>query len=384
LTPSDYLGDVAASGTLDDYWQIDPGATSTLLFNNLANTSRILYPQQSFSVDEDTLGGYVMANISTSGWRGKFGIRYVETDQPSRGNVSSPNGQVANAFGNYDPVTANRTYDDVLPSVNLVHDLSDSMLLRFAAAKVMTRPDFTDITPRASLNPGALTGVSGNPDLDPYRANQAEIAVEWYAGNRAAASFAVFYKDIDSFITDSPTNQVLQITSATQPNAACTPGGAADLWNCPFVINERSNGGGGSSKGFEAAGVWQWDNGFGVQANYTYVDAEADNGDPLPGHSEQQANLSGFFENDHLSARLMYSYRSEFFVTFDRSTQLDQDDLKSLDTSLQYRVNDNWTVTLDGVNLTDEEIRQFAGTSLRPRAVYDNGRTYWFGVRYKY
>ena len=102
-----------------------------------------------------------MANISTEKWRGNFGIRYVETDQTSRGNVSSPTGQVENAFGNYDPVTANRTYDDVLPSVNLVYDHNDNLLYRFAAASVMTRPDFTDITPRASLNPGALTGTSG-------------------------------------------------------------------------------------------------------------------------------------------------------------------------------------------------------------------------------
>ena len=384
LTPSDFLGEFAAPGTLNSYWQIDRDGTRSLLFDNLANTSRILYPQQSFSVEEDTLGGYVMANISTGKWRGNFGIRFVETDQTSSGNVTSPNGQVTNAFGNYDPVTVNRTYSDTLPSVNLVYEHNDSVLYRFAAAKVMTRPDFTDITPRASLNPGALTGVSGNPDLDPFRANQAEVTVEWYAGTQAAASLAVFYKDIESFITDSPTDQVLQIVAATPPNAACTSGGQANLWNCPFVINERSNGGGGSSFGAEVAGVWQWDNGFGIQGNYTYVDAEADNGDPLPGHSEHQANVSGFFENDSLSARLMYSYRSEFFVTFDRSTQLDQDALKSLDASVQYHLDDNWTLTFDAVNLMNEEIRQFAGTDTRPRAVYDNGRTYWAGVRLNY
>ena len=41
-------------------------------------------------------------------------------------------------------------------------------------------------------------------------------------------------------------------------------------------------------------------------------------------------------------------------------------------------------MTFDAVNLTDEEIRQFAGTDLRPRAVYENGRLYWFGVRINY
>ncbi|MGA8204097.1 MAG: TonB-dependent receptor [Woeseiaceae bacterium] len=385
LTPNDFLSNVAAAGTLDSYWQIDQKATSQLLFNNLKNTSRILYPQQSFSVDEDTLGGYLMANIASGPWRGNFGVRYVKTDQTSRGNVSSPTGSISNAFGNYDPITAKRTYNDVLPSVNLVYEASDTLQYRFAAGKVMTRPDFTDITPRASLNPGALTGTSGNPDLDPYRANQAEVTVEWYADNRTGASLAVFYKDIQSFITDNPVNEILQITSATQPNASCNQDGSdPTLWNCPFVINERSNGGGGRSYGFEVAGVWTMPNGFGLQGNYTYVDAKADNGDPLPGHSKNQYNLTGFFENESFSARLAYTYRSDFFVTFDRSTHLDQDALSSLDTSLQYHINDNWALTFDGVNLTNEKIQQFADIHDRPRAIYDNGRTYWFGVRMNY
>jgi iron complex outermembrane receptor protein len=132
------------------------------------------------------------------------------------------------------------------------------------------------------------------------------------------------------------------------------------------------------------AGVWTLDNGFGVQANYTYVDAEADNGDPLPGHSDHQYNATAFYENETMSARLAYTYRSEFFVTFDRNTQLDQDALKSLDAAFQYNLTDNWAVTFDAVNLTNYTIRQFAGSTTRPRAVYDNGRTYWFGVRMNY
>ena len=40
--------------------------------------------------------------------------------------------------------------------------------------------------------------------------------------------------------------------------------------------------------------------------------------------------------------------------------------------------------TFDAVNLTNETIRQFAGNETRPRAIYDNGTTYWFGVRVNY
>ncbi len=383
LTPSDFLSGISGAGTLDSYWQINRDATSELLFNNLANTDRILYPQQSFSVQEDTLGGYVMANFDNDRWRGNVGVRVVRTEQTSSGNVSSPQGQVANAFGAYDPVTVERSYTDVLPSLNLVYEAGDDLLYRFTASRVMTRPDFTDITPRASLNPGALTGTSGNPDLDPFEANQFDVTVEWYPSEQSAFAAALFYKDIESFITDNPVDRILTIQANSAPNASCTAAGT-NLFDCPFVINERSNGGGGESIGLELAGTWTFDNGFGVQGNYTYVDAEADSGDPLPGASENQFNLSGFYEIDQFSARLSYTYRSEFFVTFDRSTQLDQDALESLDASLQYRLNDQIAFTFDAVNLTEETIEQFAGNDNRPRAIYDNGRIFFAGVSVRY
>lgn len=155
-------------------------------------------------------------------------------------------------------------------------------------------------------------------------------------------------------------------------NAACTSASGSNLFNCPFTINERTNGGGGKTLGFELAGTWIFASGFGIQGNYTWVDAEADSGDPLPGASESQFNLSGFYEADRLSARLSYTYRSKFFVTFDRSTQLDQDALESLDASLQYRFNDRIAFTLDAINLTEETIEQFAGNTNRPRAIYSS------------
>ena len=305
------------------------------------------------------------------------------TEQTSRGNVVSPTGTIQNPFGNYDPISVSRDYDDVLPSLNLAYDLTDETKLRFTAARVMTRPDFTDIAPRASLNPGALTGTSGNPDLDPYRANQADLAIEWYPDSDSIFALGLYYKDIESFITDNPITLNFPVESATQPNAACTQIGPTS-WDCPFLINQRTNGGGGRIYGAELAATMPIAGGFGVQANYTYSNAEADNGDPIPGNSENAFNLTAYFENERVSARLAWTYRSEFFVTFDRSTQLNQDDLKSLDASVSVNITDQLALTFDGVNLTNEEIVQFASDSFRPRAVYDNGRVYFAGARFKF
>jgi iron complex outermembrane recepter protein len=384
LTPADFLDGISSDGTLDEYWEIDRGATADLLFANFAaGPGRVTYPQQSFSVSEDAYAGYIMGVIDSGKWHGNVGIRYVVTDQTSRGNVVSPTGSIVNPFGNYDPISVSRDYDDVLPSLNLAYDLTDETKLRFTAARVMTRPDFTDIAPRASLNPGALTGTSGNPDLDPYRANQADLAIEWYPDSDSIFALGLYYKDIESFITDNPVTLNFPVESATQPNAACTQIGPTS-WDCPFLINQRTNGGGGRIYGAELAATMPIAGGFGVQANYTYSNAEADNGDPIPGNSENAFNLTAYFENERVSARLAYTYRSEFFVTFDRSTQLNQDDLKSLDASVSVNITDQLALTFDGVNLTNEEIVQFASDSFRPRAVYDNGRIYFAGARFKF
>jgi iron complex outermembrane receptor protein len=385
LTPSDFLDEIAGAGTLDEYWQIDRAGTTQLLFDNLASgPGRFFYPQQNFSINEKSYAGYVMGDIESGKWTGNVGLRVVRTEQESRGAFVHGLGAIANPFGNFDPITIDRTYEDLLPSVNLAYDLTEDVKLRFAAARVMTRPDFADIAPRTNLNQGALTGTAGNPNIDPYRANQADVSFEWYPDDSSILAFGLYYKDIESFITDRPETQFFDIQDDAAPSLACTEVTPGAVFSCPFLINVRSNGGGGRIQGYEVAFTKPLWSGFGVQANYTFSDAEADNGDPIPGNSRDVVNLTTYFENERVSARLAYIYRSEFFVTFDRSTQLNQADLRSLDASVVVNVTDNLALTFDGVNLTNEEIVQFASDKFRPRAIYDNGRIFFAGARIKF
>src|SRR4030095_11481664 len=213
-----------------------------------------------------------------------------------------------------------------------------------------------------NLNIGALSGSTGNPLIDPFRANPYDLSLEWYHGDAAAVAVALFYKDVKSFITDHVVTRNFDVETATSPNLACTPAGVSstgvNLWSCPFTLNERINGGGGEMQG-GGVGVTQpiW-GGFGVQANYTYTDAKADNGDPIPGNSKDSFNVIAYFENQLLSARLAYNYRSEFFVAFDRPTRLSQEATESLDASVNVNVLDYLTLTFEAQNLTEEEITQ--------------------------
>jgi len=387
--PGDFLDNIAAPGTLNDYWRVDPAKLRAIYGAATSpGTDRFLVPGNTYSINEKAWGGYGLAKFGGEGWRGNVGVRVITTDQTSDGFIiGGTNPQFTNPFGGFTPSRAKRSYTDILPSANLSVDLSDQVVLRFAAGKTVTRPDFVDITPGVDLNGTLLTGRGGDPNLDPYRANQYDLSIEWYPDRETIVALAAFYKDIQSYIVNTTSTEILPsvFVPGSQP-AGCVAagGGNPNLFNCPYQINRRSNGDGGRNQGFEfqvSRPIW---GGFGAVVNYTYSDAKANNGDPIPGNSKHSLNLTGYFENDLVSARVSYNYRSKFFIDIDRSAPLNQAALSSLDASLSINVTDNIALTADAINLTNEKIEQYSGTPDRPRAIYDNGRQFYVGARLKF
>ncbi|HEV7311527.1 TonB-dependent receptor [Sphingopyxis sp.] len=387
--PGDFLDNIAAPGTLKDYWRVDPAKLRQIYGSQTApGTDRFLVPGNTYSINEKAWGGYGLAKFGGEGWRGNVGVRVIETKQTSDGFIiGGANPQFTNPFGGFTPSTAKRSYTDILPSANLSVDLSDQVVLRFAAGKTVTRPDFVDITPGVDLNGTLLTGRGGDPNLDPYRANQYDLSIEWYPDRETIVALAAFYKDIQSYIVNTTSTEILPgvFVPGSQP-AGCVAagGGNPNLFNCPYQINRRSNGDGGRNQGFEfqvSRPIW---GGFGAVVNYTYSDAKANNGDPIPGNSKHSLNLTGYYENDLVSARLSYNYRSKFFIDIDRAAPLNQAALSSLDASVSVNITDNIALTADAINLTNEKIEQYSGSRDRPRAIYDNGRQFYIGARLKF
>jgi iron complex outermembrane recepter protein len=389
LTPGDFLKNIALPNTLTRYWQVDRKKLEEIFFG-FPNLQRIINPPENFSINEKTYGGYAVAKFGGDNWRGNIGLRVVRTDQTSRGNQVFPSNPppdaIPNAFGSFVPIEVKRHYTDFLPSANLSFDLNRQLVLRFAAARTMARPDYTDIVPRVTLNPGALTGSGGDPRVNPFRANQFDVSLEWYPDRETIVAAALYYKDIKSFIVNRTTLEVFPIETQTPNLTRCTPAGTGNpnLFNCQFDINRRSNGPGGTNKGIElqvSRPIW---GGFGIVANYTYSDAKSDSGDPIPGNSKHAYTVTPYYERGPISARLSYTYRSKFFIDIDRASPLNQKATSSLDASASYKLTDNVSLTADAINLTNEKIEQFSGSTVRPRAIYDNGRQFYIGARFRY
>jgi TonB-dependent receptor len=318
---------------------------------------------------------------------GNIGVRVVTTTDTSRGRLSvggvpaagtclgSPVCLAAQAFAADARtfVDYENEYTNTLPSLNLRFHLSDDLQLRLGASNALVRPNFSQMTPFASLNfafqgtvldPNnsfPLTGTAGNPALEPTIADQLDASVEWYFAPTGSLSLAVFHKAIEDYVVVAPQDQTY------------TSGGETFT----FRVGQQTNASDGTLQGFELAYTQFFDflpgplSGFGVQANYTYIDNEGGantaqnafdpnqvNGAggilPLEGMSPTSYNITGMYEKYGVSARLAYNWRERYLVTTSAANHNVPEwweDYGQLDGSIFYAINDHLKIGLQGQNL---------------------------------
>ena len=357
------------------------------------------FPQGDFEIDEETLAFYLQGNFTGSFGdtpvRGNIGVRAVRTEQASTGfespilDVDIANGNVI--FGSPTSITVEQGYWNILPSVNVVFDVSDDVLIRFAAGKTIARPILEELSPGTISANGSLPSVTnGNPNLDPFEAINVDLTAEWYFDEDAILSAAIFWKDIDSFIF----NQT-RIENVTLPDGTLAQDPFSRL---PIELNvvAPQNGPGGQISGFELALQDQFDwlpspfDGFGVQLNYTYVDTTASfTNEALglsfgaPGLSENTLNAAVFYEKGPVSIRAAFNRRDEFLelVAGLQTNPEFVEEFSTVDLSASYYVNDTLTFTFEGINLNNEKLSKFSAIPERLRLLDETGRRFFFGVR---
>jgi TonB-dependent receptor len=386
-----------------------------------------------YVIEEDTTALYVAGRFNYD-WgsvpvSGNVGVRYVKTDINSTGRVLEESaledqetldqlGLVCNtdevftdiSNGNrYVNCTATPDYSNTLPSFNINFGLRENLYLRFGAARVMSRPNPADLSPSVSIPQGqGSSGTSGNPDLDPFEADQFDLSVEWYIDQINTLTGAIFYKDVKNFITRTRTTYPSTVDNNED--------GVIDDLDDVSIIRPV-NGGTAEISGVELA--WQgtlnsvtdsWWGGFGGQVNYTYVDSEQEGYDditgqtlPYPDLSEDSYNLILFYEKYGLSARLAYNWRDASYrgqggrrndregyqtvnefgdaVRYQPAVAIFNDDYGQLDATLSYQFNPMFTIYVQGTNLTDELITRYASVPQATQFVQSNGRTLRFGLR---
>jgi iron complex outermembrane recepter protein len=342
-------------------------------------------------VEEDVLGYFAQVSVDTelfgNRFRGNLGIREAQTDLTA-GGITVVDGVVT-------PVVVKHDYNDTLPSLNVVYNLTDELVIRAAVAKVLARPELTDLNPGGSITIFGDPKVSyGNPLIDPFRADAYDLGAEWYYDDDALLGLTLFRKDVESFPTsetsDVPWNQL------GLPDSLL--GAQVDsLRNETFEVSRKVNGGGALIQGAELS--WQqqlsflpgpdWVRGFGVQANYTYVDAETDSGNSMQNVSRDSYNFTLYWEGEKLQVRISNAYRGEYYSSLSSGATLWQtrviDDTNFVGVSASYDFTDQLKFTLKGVNIFDEPVHEYETEGVaRMVRNHSAGASYFIGGTYKF
>lgn len=397
---------------------------------NLYNTA--LFPTRfepalgnNASVKEDSTGGYFQSDfvLPNTPIRGNVGFRYVGTDQTSTGYTFRPaiaDNPATPLVNEAQPAavvttTVERSYEDWLPSANLVLEADENLLIRLGLSKVMSRAGLQNLTPGATLSVAGSnrTVTAGNPNLDPFRAENFDLAVEWYPQPGALFGVAMFHKNITSFsftlrndmpFTGNPLGLPDELAiAACGSNAGCSP---SALWQ--FNIPTNTNG--GEVSGFELN--WQqplnflptpFDN-LGVLFNYTYVKSDIDYlgtvvgpggvvsivsqaKDDLLNLSRNAYNATLYYDDPTWSARVSAAYRDKYLTTIPgRNGNISEATAGTLNIDFQvsYSFDDNLKLTLEGLNMTDEVNDQYLNPDDRVSFYHNFGRQFFLGFRYTY
>ena len=383
------------------------------------------------SVEETDKGGFLQADFKTEiggvPVRGNLGVRHVTTHQVAGGYTF-----VAGAVV---PLTATRDYSDTLPSLNVVVEPVDNLMLRFSAAKTMARPELTQLSPGAAFNVAGSTRAvtAGNPSLDPYRATTYDLAAEWYFQPGALLSVAAFKKTISTFVQNVTTNQTYANNPFGLPDSAGIAACGNQTTDCnttttTWAFTAPVNTPGGDLNGFEIN--YQQPLKFlpgllsntGLLLNYTAVEAKMDYLVPVAGVtatataaaiparvdkvrdnltnlSPRSYNATLYYEDAKLSARVSVAYRSKYLGVVPGADNLitqvpgalsvpiayqGTNATLNVDASAQYTLNEHLKFTVEGINLTDEFQDQFIGTQNLPYIYHHTGREFLVGARYTF
>ncbi|WP_109126080.1 TonB-dependent receptor [Dyella sp. C11] len=330
----------------------------------------------TFNIDEDFYEGYTKldwgTNVGDMPLSGNVGVRYVQRELDSRGNLLSGSGAPI-------PTDFRRTDRNWLPSAIARLDISDQWLLRGGVARVVAYPNTADLNNGVSLNNNAVfqngvqispgTGTGGAPNLDPFKATQYDLSLEYYYSEQGMLSAGLFYKDISTFII--------------QKQSAETYAGT------DYLINREVNGDHAKVQGAEILAQVPFTflpdpfSGFGMVAPYTYVDSQTPIKDvtgrslTFPGLSKNNANLIFYYETGPFSARVAYNWRDKYFVSLSAAnTGVYNDTYSDLAASINYNFTDRLSLQLEASNLLNSQQRTYDGSpeGLRTNVVY--GRNY--------
>jgi TonB-dependent receptor len=363
------------------------------------------------------------------------GVRHESTDVESTANVSAYTPYIRWNSGNeysllstngFEYGTTYGSYSKTLPNVDFDIALNDDIKARASFSKTIARPNYNDLkggfiwgtAPRISMG----SASAGDPDLNPMESTNFDISAEWYYADSSYVALGYFKKDVVDFIGSSAPQEIKDSGFHTPVNGPRWQAAVAAVGNdiqainkyivenypasvdasrnyvyalpedpiLPFEVTRPINNEDVSIDGIEITIQHTFgESGFGFQANATKVDSDTEY-DNLSKASQfaiyglsDSANFIGFYDKDGLQVRIAYNWRDDFLAGGGGNPRYTEA-YGQLDASVSYDLTDNLTLSLEGLNITDESTRQFGRHENMTFNYVETGARYNLGARYSF
>jgi iron complex outermembrane recepter protein len=343
---------------------LEPGATPDTYRRNAA---------RDYDLTEKTVSGYFMfqAEPDIFGRPAKLnaGVRVSSTDF----TVDTFALQGTTLI----PRTDVNSYTNVLPSANLVVNVTDKFLVRFSLSQTMQRAGLAELAPSTFVDPTNRTASGGNAQLKPPTSSNADISFEYYTGRTSLISGAIFTKSVKDFIATTTTERVFDGFTSLGLIRATNP----------------ANVDSAEVKGFEIGTQQFFDklpapfDGLGIIANYTYSDSSASNGFPLVAVSKHSYNIVGLYEKGRFSARVAYNWRDDAVFEFTQGRPDVIAERSQLDAQFGFDITNKIALSFQAQNLVPEDAATVEISDFNPSAINSYALSesrYTIGIRAKF
>lgn len=392
-------------------------------------------PAYAYKVEEASTEGYVQLNLDNQEgvfgipYSGNLGLHVMRTDRTVNRNNIPEVLDIYNSIGAadyqklafvYDVETNERSFNQVLPSVNLNFFPQDDVIVRLGAAKTTSRNNLENVGAGLSLwlsqcaktdengnrvmfvnDSGQLEGDTvtctgggsdqGNIDIKPWEANVYNISTEWYFDENSILGLGLFMIDVNTAV------QSFQERRSFVDADGIDRGNTGNVWVSKNVSASSLYG---VELGYKQPFTFlpSFLSSTGIEFNYTY--SESDSGDedlygeslPLQSNSQHQSNMILWYDKDGLNVRLAYNWKSEEYEgraglnTSGQPLNLGNwvEPTGYLDLSVNYWLNQHVSFSLSGTNLTGQSKKSYAQFEEQLQSIWVQERRYTAGITFTY
>lgn len=342
--------------------------------------------QNLYTGNENISAAYAMAVLKlTPKMKSVFGARVENTDiQVNSADTSFPVGTIQSL--------------DLLPSLNLVYELTNNSNLRFAASQTLARPNMREMAPFFSIDFLGGFLFTGNPELERTLVRNLDLRWENYRPNGEMIAVSVYYKSFINPIVKvfSPVSSTGEITFDNLDQANVYGFEAEWRKSLEFISANLSNFKFAANVSIiQSAVAIPEEDLEAIDRNYLIMGETR----PFQGQSPFLANANLYYKND--SANIVSSLTFNVFGKrlYEIGATGNPDIYEMPRPLLNYNItktfNETWSVTLSAGNILNTKFltQQFyksenpnTGEVIEETYVVERrelGRTFSIGINYK-